>query len=108
MKLVLCIFEKLSRLKINFHKSEIYCFGNAKEVEIDYKKIFGYEFRTLPFKYLGILIHSRKLKNGEWKPVEDRLRVKLSSYIGQLLSYGIGLFSSILFYEFSHVPIVFF
>jgi hypothetical protein len=37
MKLVLCIFEQFSGLKINFHKSEVYCFGKAKEVEIDYK-----------------------------------------------------------------------
>jgi hypothetical protein len=27
LKLVLCAFEKLSGLKINFHKSEMYCFG---------------------------------------------------------------------------------
>jgi hypothetical protein len=33
MMLVLCIFEQLSSLKINFHKSEIFCFGKAKEVE---------------------------------------------------------------------------
>jgi hypothetical protein len=30
MKLVLCIFERLSGLKINFHKSEFFCFGRAK------------------------------------------------------------------------------
>ena len=33
LKLILCIFEQLSGLKINFHKSEIFCFGKAKEVE---------------------------------------------------------------------------
>jgi hypothetical protein len=33
MKLVPYIFEHLSGLKINFYKSEIYCFGKAKEVE---------------------------------------------------------------------------
>jgi hypothetical protein len=33
MKLILCMFEQLSGLKINFHKSEIFCFGKAKEVE---------------------------------------------------------------------------
>jgi hypothetical protein len=33
MKLVLCIFEQLSGLKINFHKSELFCFGQAKNVE---------------------------------------------------------------------------
>jgi hypothetical protein len=39
MKLILCIFEQLSGLKINFHKSEIFCFGKAKEEENYYKKI---------------------------------------------------------------------
>jgi hypothetical protein len=31
--LLLCAFEKLSGLKINFHKSEIFCFGQAKEMQ---------------------------------------------------------------------------
>ena len=30
MKLVLCLFEKLSGLKINFHRSELFCFSRAK------------------------------------------------------------------------------
>jgi hypothetical protein len=88
MKLLLCIFEQLSGLKINFHKSEIFCFGRAKEVEDQYREIFGCEAGTFPFRYLGIPIHFRKLKNGEWKPVEDRFEKKLSSWIGKLLSYG--------------------
>jgi hypothetical protein len=57
-------------------------------VENEYKQIFECELGTLPFKYLGIPIHFRKLKNGEWKPVEDRFEVKLGSWIGKLLSYG--------------------
>jgi hypothetical protein len=88
MKLVLCIFEQLSGLKINFHKSEIYCFRTAKEVENQYRELFGCNAGTLPFKHLGIPIPFRKLKNGEWKLVEDRFEVKLSSWIGKLLSYG--------------------
>ena len=31
MKLVLCLFEQLTGLKINFHKSELFCFGRANE-----------------------------------------------------------------------------
>src|SRR6266540_5996609 len=31
MKLLFCAFEYISGLKINFHKSELFCFGNAKE-----------------------------------------------------------------------------
>jgi hypothetical protein len=30
MKLVLCLFEQLSGLKINFNKSKLFCFGRAK------------------------------------------------------------------------------
>jgi hypothetical protein len=57
MKLILRFFEELSGLKINFHKSEIFCFGKAKEEDEQYKQLFGYESGSLPFKYLGIPIH---------------------------------------------------
>jgi hypothetical protein len=60
----------------------------AKDVEEDYKLPFGCESGSYPFKYFGIPIHYRKLKNGEWKPVEDRFERKLSIWIGKLLSYG--------------------
>jgi hypothetical protein len=88
MKLVLCIFEQLSGLKINFHKSELFCFGKARDEEEEYRNIFGCEVGTFPFRYLGIPIHFRKLKNGEWKPVEDRFEKKLANWIGKMLSYG--------------------
>jgi hypothetical protein len=88
MKLILCIFEQLSGLKINFHKSKVFCFGKVKDDKQDYRSIFGCEIGAFPFKYLGIPIHYRKLKNGEWKPVEDRCELKLANWIRKLLSYG--------------------
>jgi hypothetical protein len=51
----------MSGLKINFHKSEIYYFGEAKELEGNYTELFGCETGSFPFKYLGIPIHFRKL-----------------------------------------------
>ena len=77
MKLILCIFEQLSGLKINFHKSQFFCFGKAKDIEHQYMQIFGCEARVLPFKYLGIPIHHRILRNAEWNPVEIRFASKL-------------------------------
>ena len=65
MKLILSMFEQLSGLKINFHKSELYCFGKAKDVQSEYRSIFGCEIGYLLFKYLGIPIHYRKLLNKE-------------------------------------------
>jgi hypothetical protein len=88
MKLILSFFEQLSGLKINYHKSEIYCFGQAKEGENEYKNLFGCEAGSFPLKYLGIPIHYLKLKNSEWKPIEDRFERKLANWLGKLLSYG--------------------
>ena len=36
LKLLLCAFEQLSGLKINFHKSEIFCFGEVQQCEAQY------------------------------------------------------------------------
>jgi hypothetical protein len=41
LKVLLCAFEKLSGIKINFHMSEMYCFGEAKEVQDQYLAIFS-------------------------------------------------------------------
>jgi hypothetical protein len=41
MKLLLCAFEQLSSLKVNFHKSEIFCFGEAKDFKNQYMELFG-------------------------------------------------------------------
>ena len=57
-------------------------------MEQQYRNLFGCEIGLFPFKYLGIPIHFRKLKNGEWKPIEDRFERKLASWLGKLLSYG--------------------
>jgi hypothetical protein len=88
MKLILCIFEQLSGLKINFHKSEIFCLGEAKDIEQQYMQIFGCEEGALPFKCLGIPIHHRILRNAEWNPVESRFASKLGCRRSKMLSYG--------------------
>ena len=41
LKLVLLVFEQLSDLKINFHKSELFCFGEAQDEAHLYAKLFG-------------------------------------------------------------------
>jgi hypothetical protein len=78
----------LSGLKINFHESDVFCFGKAQDVRNDYISLFGCEPGAFPFRYLGILIHFRKLTNREWKIIEDRFEKKLASWLGKMLSYG--------------------
>ena len=88
IKLILCVFEQLSGLKINFHKSELFFFGEAKQYNQEYAQLFGCKIGTYPFRYLGILMHTKKLGNKEWQAVEDRFEKKLSGSKGKLLSVG--------------------
>jgi hypothetical protein len=65
MKLLLCAFEKLSSLKINFHKSELFCYGEAKGMEDQYTELFGCGLGKYPFKYLGIPMHHNRISNAD-------------------------------------------
>jgi hypothetical protein len=76
LKLLLCAFEQLSGLKINYHKSGIFCFEESKEVQEEYSSIFGCQCGTYPFKYLGIPMHHKKLSNNDWKIIEQRIEKK--------------------------------
>jgi hypothetical protein len=79
MKPIMCMFEQLSGLKINFHKSEIFCFGKPRDVQHKCREILGCKFGTLPMSYLGIPIHHRTLRNTKWNPIESRFASKLGS-----------------------------
>ena len=82
-------------------------------MEDQYRQIFGCESGALPFKYLGVPIHYRKLRNAEWYPIECRFAGKLGCWSGKLLSYGdrLVLINSVLsslpmfMFSFFEVPI---
>jgi hypothetical protein len=88
MKLLLTVFEQLSGLKINFHKSEIFCYGGAKEFQDEYLKFFGCNTGEYPFRYLGIPMHHRQLLNSECRQIEERFENRLSCWKANHLSYG--------------------
>ena len=78
----------MSGLKINFHKSEIFCYGQAKEFDDEYIELFGCNDGEYPFRYLGIPIHFRQLRNIDWRKVEERFEKKLTCWKAKHLSYG--------------------
>jgi hypothetical protein len=65
MKLLLCAFEQVSGLKINFHKSELFYFGEAQEVADQYAEMLGCRIGEFSLTYLVIPIHYRKLNNAD-------------------------------------------
>lgn len=63
LKLALYAFEKLSGLKINFYKSELFLYGEAQFFRKEYAELFGCKDGYFPFRYLGIPMHHRKITN---------------------------------------------
>ena len=108
MKLLLSLFEQLSGLKINFHKSEIFCFGKANEHEAEYSQLFGCDVGKFSFRYLGLPMHYRKLSNSDWKTIEQRIEKKLSSWKAKMLTVGGRLvLNNSGFVELTYVHVVF-
>jgi hypothetical protein len=50
-KLIISAFEQLSGLKINFHKSELFCFGETKDHTQLYAELFGCNEGEFPIRY---------------------------------------------------------
>jgi hypothetical protein len=73
LKLILSAFELLSGLKINFHKSELFCFDGTQDDANQYAELFGCGLGSFPISYLGIPIHHRRLTLAEWKIVKEKL-----------------------------------
>jgi hypothetical protein len=88
LKLVLSAFEKLLGLKINFHKSELFCFGETRDRSGEYVELFGCKEGEFPSRYLGIPMSPKRLSNKDWRAVEKRFQKKLSSWKGKLLLSG--------------------
>jgi hypothetical protein len=57
LKLILCIFEQLTGLKIKLNKSEVSCFGKATDSIDVYARIFTCKVGMFPFWYLGVPMH---------------------------------------------------
>lgn len=86
MESLLTTFEQMSDIKINFHKSELFYYGLAKECEYHYTYIFGCGIGLMPFRYLDIPMTHRRLRNSEWHCVIDRFKKILSNWKGKFLS----------------------
>lgn len=88
IKLVLCGFEIMSGLKVNFYKNNIYGVNISKE-----SLNIAYVFLTcgvssFPFKFLGMLVAGSPRKGVMWKDVINCMRSRLCKWSGKFLSIG--------------------
>jgi hypothetical protein len=88
LKFILIFFEKMCGLKINFQKSEVYCFGHANNNKDAYAEIFTCPIKNFPMSYLGVPIDHKTLSISQWAKTEEKFEKKLRVWQGRYLSLG--------------------
>lgn len=78
LKLILYCFEWLSRLKINFHKNEVFVFGVEQAEKERMANMLNCKLGVLPLKYLVIPVSDRHLGMGAFLSISQKLLKRLS------------------------------
>ena len=63
LKLMLSPFEQLSGLRINFHKSELFCFGEAQDAAAQYAEKIKLPNTHLGTSYKSFVVEKQQNKN---------------------------------------------
>jgi len=85
---VLLLFEEVSGLKVNFHKSMLTGVNVPQSRLTKSASVINCCQRVLPFVYLGLPIGGDSRRFSFWKPVVDRIVAHLSSWNNKFLSFG--------------------
>jgi hypothetical protein len=82
------LFERVSGMKINFHKNEIIPM-NLEEGQIhEIAHVLNCLVGKFPLRYLGIPLHYDKLKREDLQPPLDKLIKRVAGWRGRLLAYS--------------------
>lgn len=102
-KWILTCFEHMSRMKINYEKSDLMCVGLEDNEKNDFARFFCCETREFPFTYLGVPLHYRKLKRENIQLVVDKI-IKRQDGGGSCYHTGEGDLTQVMLSKYSHLP----
>lgn len=85
---VLRDFELRSGLAVSFQKTSFYSSGLSEEEINAIQASTGMLHGTLPFRYLGVPLNSRKLSLANCQPLLQQVKAKFSSWSVKSLSYS--------------------
>jgi len=105
MLAVLILFEQVSGLKVNFHKSLLTGVNVSDSWLSEAAVVMNCRTRAIPFVYLGLPIGGDARRLDYWKPVLNRITTRLSNWNCKFLSFGGRLI--LLKYVMSSLPVYF-
>ncbi|CAA7031264.1 unnamed protein product [Microthlaspi erraticum] len=95
---VLSAFERISGLGINLQKTSMFCQGVDMDSLDRIKALFNLEASSLPIRYLGLPLSSKKLSFADCDPLLTLIQKKFDSWSNKLLSLAgrLSLISSVI------------
>nr|KYP54119.1 hypothetical protein KK1_000293 [Cajanus cajan] len=87
IKCSLRCFELAYGLKVNFLKSRFEAVGVHSEKLIKYANFLNCKLLPFSFTYLGIPISTNPRKVETWKPIVEKIKMKLNGWKHKLLSF---------------------
>jgi hypothetical protein len=88
LRCVLILFEVVSGMRINFHKSEVIPMSIDDVEAHDIADVLNCPIGSLHFRYLGVPLHFDKLKREDLQPILDKLIKRITGWRGRLLAYS--------------------
>ncbi|GLT50497.1 hypothetical protein SLA2020_239800 [Shorea laevis] len=84
---VLELFYKISGLRVNYKKSELFCCGLPAADVQQLVNRFGFKLGVLPVRYLGVLLITGKLTYKDLQPLIAKITDRMSSWSAKHLSF---------------------
>nr|XP_009614124.1 uncharacterized protein LOC104107107 [Nicotiana tomentosiformis] len=81
-------FSEASGLQANLGKSCVYFGGVKKEIQDSILSHLAFVRGTLPFKYLGVPLSTKKLTLLQWQPLIETITTRVTSWTAKKLSYA--------------------
>ena len=88
MRAVLLIFEQLSGLRVNFHKSLLTGINVSASWLSEAALLMNCRVGAFPFVYLGLPIGGDPRKLDFWRPILNSIKPRLSNWKSKFLSFG--------------------
>ncbi|CAJ2631793.1 unnamed protein product [Trifolium pratense] len=88
LRAVLVLFESISGLRVNFHKSMLVGVNIPDSWLVEAASALCCKVGKIPFLYLGLPIGGDPRRLCFWEPVLDRLKNRLSGWSSRFLSIG--------------------
>jgi hypothetical protein len=88
LRAVLVLFENMSGLKVNYHKSSLFGINIEDSWLREAASILSCKVGRIPFIYLGLPIGGDPRRLAFWDPVIYRIKSRLSEWNSRSLSYG--------------------